>query len=248
LGTGRITAGGEPRPVTDTYLVGRNDMSHRTHPLPALLAALPLSFVTFAVASDEPTTRTFAYKTIPGGALEMVVHDPPGWKETDRRPAVVFFFGGGWENGTIGAFQRQADRLARRGMVAARADYRVRSRQGVNPDRCVEDAKSAIRWVRAHAAELGVDPDRIAAAGASSGGHIAACTALTEGLDAEGEDRSVSSRPDALVLFNPVLRFHGLPAMMKRVGNDEAVGKAISPTLHVSKGTPPTLLLYGTED
>ena len=207
---------------------------------------LSLSLVTLARADEEPSTKTFTYKTIPDGKLEMVVHYPPGWKDTDKRPAIVFFFGGGWENGTIQAFVRQADHLARRGMVAARADYRVKSRQGVTPDKCVEDAKSAVRWLRANASRLGIDPDRIVAAGGSAGGHIAACTALTDGLDAEGEDRSVSSKPNALVLFNPVLRFHGLPAMMKRIDNDEAVGKAISPTLHVSKATPPTLLFFGT--
>jgi acetyl esterase/lipase len=223
-------------------------MSHRTRLLPALLAALPMSLASAAVAGAEPTTRTFTYKTIPGGTLEMVVHYPPDWKDSDRRPAVVFFFGGGWENGTVQAFERQADHLAGRGMVAARADYRVKSRQGVNPDKCVEDAKSAVRWLRANARKLGIDPDRIAAGGGSAGGHIAACTALTEGLEAGGEDRSVSSKPNALVLFNPVLRFHGLPALMKRIDNDGALGRAISPTLHVSKGTPPALLLYGAED
>ena len=213
-------------------------------PLPILLAVL----WTCSAMSAESTTKTFTYKTIPGGTLKMVVHYPPDWKDSDRRPAIVFFFGGGWENGTIEAFQRQANHLAQRGMVAARADYRVKSRQGVNPDKCVEDAKSAMRWLRANAAKHGIDPDRIAAGGGSAGGHIAACTALTEGLDAEADDRSISAKPSALVLFNPVLRFHGLPAMMKRIDNDEAIGKAISPTLHVAKDTPPTLLMYGTTD
>jgi acetyl esterase len=226
----------------------RTDMSHHTHILPAILAVLSTSFVTPAVAGDVPTTKTFTYKTIPGGTLEMVVHLPPGWKDTDKRPGIVFFFGGGWENGTIKQFEPQADHLARRGMVAARADYRVKSRQGVTPDKCVEDAKSAVRWLRANAAMLGIDPNRIVASGGSAGGHIAACTALTEGLEAEGEDRSISSKPNALVLFNPVLRFDGVPQLMSRIGNDEVLGKAISPTLHVTKDTPPTLVLFGTAD
>ena len=219
-------------------------MSHRTHLLTALLAVLS----TTALADDDPTTKTFTYKTIPGGTLEMVVHYPPDWKVTDQRPAIVFFFGGGWENGTITQFEPQAIHLARRGMVAARADYRVKSRQGVNPDKCVEDAKSAVRWLRANASKLGLDPDRIVAAGGSAGGHIAACTALTEGLEAEGEDRSVSSKPNALVLFNPVLRFDNMPDLMGRIGNDESLGKKLSPTLNVSKNTPPTLLFFGTSD
>ena len=142
----------------------------------------------------------------------------------------------------------QAKHLASRGMVAARADYRVKSRHGVTPKECVEDAKSAVRWMRQNAAKLGIDPDRIVAAGGSAGGHIAACTALTPGLDAEGEDAKVSSKPNALVLFNPVLRFSGIPELMERIGNDEALGKAISPTLHLTKDSPPTLIFFGTAD
>jgi acetyl esterase/lipase len=133
-------------------------------------------------------------------------------------------------------------------MVAARADYRVKSRHGVTPKECVEDAKSAVRWMRKNAAELGVDPNRIVAAGGSAGGHIAACTALAPDLGAEGEDTAVSSKPNALVLFNPVLRFDGIPPLMKFIGDDEALGKAISPTLHLTKGSPPTLIFFGTAD
>jgi acetyl esterase/lipase len=201
-----------------------------------------------AAAVEEPVRKTFTYKTTKDGPLEIVVHYPPGWTEADKRPAIVFFFGGGWTNGRITQFETHADHLARRGMVAARADYRVKSRQGVTPDRCVEDAKSAVRWVRSSAAKLGVDPARIVASGGSAGGHIAACTSLTEGLEAEGEDQAISSRPSALVLFNPVLRFDGVPELMERIGNDEALGKQLSPTLHVSLTTPPTLLFFGTTD
>jgi acetyl esterase/lipase len=94
---------------------------------------------------------------------------------------------------------------------------------------------------------LGIDPNKIVASGGSAGGHIAACTACP-GLDAEGEDTKVSSKPNALVLFNPVVRFDGVPDLMKRLDKDEKLGKAISPTLHLTKETPPALLLYGKAD
>ena len=193
-------------------------------------------------------TKSFVYKKTKQADLELVVHYPLGWKDSDKRPAIVFFFGGGWENGKITQFEPQASYLARRGMVAARADYRVKSRQGVTPKECVEDAKSAVRWLRANAAKLGVDSDRIVAAGGSAGGHIAACTAFTPGLDAEGEDAKISSRPNVLVLFNPVLRFVGIPELMGRISNNETLGKAISPTLHLTKDSPPTLIFFGTAD
>lgn len=195
---------------------------------------------------STPPTKSFIYKKIDKVELEMIVHYPADWKESDKRPGIVFFFGGGWTNGTIKSFETQCNYLAGRGMVAARADYRVKSRQGVTPKECVEDAKSAVRWMRQNAAKLGIDPDRIVAAGGSAGGHIAACTTLTPGLDAEGEDTAISCKANALVLFNPVLRFG--PQLAQRIGNDEALAKAISPTEHLEKDSPPTLLLYGTAD
>jgi acetyl esterase len=122
----------------------------------------------------------------------------------------------------------------------------VKSRHGVTPKECVEDATSAVRWFRQNAGTLGVDPDRIVASGGSAGGHMAACTTLTPGLEAAGEDTRVSSKANALVLFNPVLRFG--PQMLQRIGNDETLGKLISPTLHLAKDSTPTLLFFGTDD
>jgi acetyl esterase/lipase len=197
-----------------------------------LLVAVLFSGLSWTSVSSAET-KDFTYKKFDGGELKLTVHYPPGWKKEDRRPGIVFFFGGGWNNGKVTQFERQAEYLASRGMVAARADYRVKSRHGVTPDKCVEDAKSAIRWMRKKAADLGVDPERIVSAGGSAGGHIAACTALCPGLDAADEDPSISSKPNALLLFNPVLRFDGIPTLMERINNDEKLGKQISPTLHL---------------
>ena len=102
-------------------------------------------------------------------------------------------------------FFEQARFFADHGFVAFSAEYRVKSRNDATPFDCVEDGKSAIRWVRSHAKELGVDPDKIVAAGGSAGGHVAVCTGIIEGHENKNEDLSVSSVPDAMVLFNPVL-------------------------------------------
>ena len=201
-----------------------------------------------AQAADAPATRSFVYKKTPQAELELVVHYPPDWKASDSRPGIVFFFGGGWTNGRVEQFARQADYLASRGMVAARADYRVKSRHDVSPQDCVLDARAALTWFRAHGAELGVDPNKIVASGGSAGGHLAACTALGPKLEGEPDVDQAAYRPNALVLFNPVLRFDGVPRLMERIGGDEAIGRAISPTLHLNKSTPPTLILFGTAD
>lgn len=175
------------------------------------------------------------------------MHFPPGWRKTDKRPAIVFFFGGGWRAGSTRQFLKQAGYLASRGMVTARADYRVRSRHQTGPEKCVEDAKSAVRWLRAKASELGVDPERIVASGGSAGGHIAACSLLTKGLDSESEDGAVSSKPNALVLFNPVLDLSGLGRNVTGPEGEDLTER-ISPTLQLAADLPPTILFYGTRD
>src|SRR5207302_10883546 len=77
---------------------------------------------------------------------------------------------------------------------------------------------------------------------------LAACTALGTSPDAAGEDAAISSRPNALLLYNPVLRFQGIPQLEDRVGQDEKRARALSPTLHLTKDSPPALVLYGKED
>jgi len=194
--------------------------------------------------------KTFTYKETPQGPLEIQVHLPydlqPGRPGREQRPAIVFFFGGGWKGGTTRQFARQATYLASKGMVAARADYRVKSSHGVTADACVEDAKSALRWLRQHATELCIDPARIVGSGGSAGAHIAACAALVGGFEAAGENTSISCRPDVLLLYNPVLE-----VLRRDIGDTvptAEMAKQLSPVCHVDERTPPTLLLYGTED
>lgn len=198
-------------------------------------------------ASFAEETKSFTYKKTKAGDLSIKAFFPDEWKADQKRPAIVFFFGGGWTSGTPTQFEPQAKHLAGRGMVALCADYRVKSRHGVKPDACVEDAKSALRWVRQNAAKLGIDSDRIVGAGGSAGGHIAACTGICPGLDAADEDQSISSKPNVLVLFNPVLNFN-VPMLTDRLGNDEKRAQAISPTQNLAKDSPPTLLLFGSDD
>jgi acetyl esterase/lipase len=110
----------------------------------------------------------------------------------------------------------------------------------------VSDAKSAIRWVRLRAVEYGINPDMIVAAGGSAGGHLAACTAIIDDFEDVGEDLTVSSRPNALVLFNPAVDTSPIEgAAGPRV---MAVATAISPVDHIVKGLPPTIVFHGKAD
>lgn len=200
-----------------------------------------------AEAQPDPAAKEFSYKKTKETELKLYGYFPEGWEASKKYPTIVFFFGGGWTSGRVTQFEAQAKHLASRGMVAFCADYRVKSRHGVSPEACVEDAKSAIRYVRQHAAQLGVDPGKVVAAGGSAGGHIAACTALCPGLDAKDEDATISSKPNALVLFNPVLDFKEA-SLSARVGKNAELVKLISPTEHLAADSPPTWLTFGKED
>jgi acetyl esterase/lipase len=200
--------------------------------------------------------RVETYKTIGDVKLNIHIFEPAGHRAADKRPAIVFFFGGGWRSGSPRQFEQQCRYLASRGMVAMTADYRVLSRHGTPAIKCVLDGKSAIRWARANAKRLGVNPDRIAAGGGSAGGHVAACTGVITGLDEPGEDTAVSSVPNAMVLFNPALVLAPVEGRAPLGGGNmdglkERMGiepQKLSPYHNVRKGAPPALVIHGKAD
>lgn len=178
--------------------------------------------------------------------LKLHVFYPDGWTPDDTRPAVVFFFGGGWNGGSPAQFFPHCRDLAALGMVAVSADYRVRSRHGTTPTACVEDGRSAVRYLRAHAGELGIDPGRVVAGGGSAGGHVAAAAALCDDINASDDDQDLSATPAALVLFNPVLdtsRASGYGG--DRLGEDHL---RLSPVHRVHESQPASIVFHGDAD
>jgi acetyl esterase/lipase len=197
--------------------------------------------------------RVETYKRVGEVTLNLWMFVPTG--TVSNRPAIVFFFGGGWRQGSPKQFEQQCRHFASRGMLAITADYRVAARHGVQPATCVADAKSCLRWIRQNANRLGIDPRRIAAAGGSAGGHLAAATATLPGLDESGEDTSVSAVPNALVLFNPALVLAPLAGVdLKGFGANLDAARfgaepvQISPAHHIRKGLPPTIIFHGRAD
>lgn len=104
------------------------------------------------------------------GGLELHVFRPEGGGE---RPAVVYFFAGGWQYGTPLQFYRECRWHARHGFTAISVDYSIRSLGGKSAAQAVADGRDAVAYIRSHAHELGVDTARIVVAGASAGGAIA---------------------------------------------------------------------------
>ena len=190
-------------------------------------------------------SNAVVYKTLDDVTLKLHVYNPTNFDTQTMHNAIIFFHGGGWNNGSHKAFKRQSMYFASRGMVAISAEYRLKNTHGTTPYDAVEDAKSAIRYVRANAHKFKINPNSITAGGGSAGGHLAASCGLLKMWDNSAEDLTVSSKPNALVLLNPVLDLGPDHYAHKRFGKDF---KLISPMQNISKNAPPTLILVGTED
>jgi acetyl esterase/lipase len=218
-----------------------------------ILALATLALGKPSYPPELPDAREEVYKTIGDTKLKLWIFEPNGHKISDKRPAVVFFFGGGWRSGTPGQFEMQCKYLASRGMLAITADYRVSSRNGTKATACVEDGKSAVRWIRKNARTLGVNSAKVAAGGGSAGGHVAAAIATVPGFE---KDEKTSSVPNALLLFNPALILAEVPGKFevsaeKMASRKERIGtdpQKISPYHHLRKGVPPTIIFHGTND
>jgi acetyl esterase/lipase len=236
--------------------------------------ALGLSLAaTVAEAAPAPATQEPPFKLPDNVELRAdVVYGKGGGRDLkldlflpkagqSPRPGILFIHGGGWSGGNRHAFYRQAAYLAsKRGYVGACIEYRL-SGEAKFPA-AVEDAKCAVRWLRANAKTYGVDPNRIAGAGGSAGGHLVAMLALTDrsaGLEGTGGNPELSSRVNLAIVFNgptdmtalagraqtsnPVSSFLGAMPTEK-----PELYRQASPVTFVDKQAPPFLFLHGTAD
>ncbi len=206
---------------------------------------LPLLAGLLISANTWSQYASITYKSSDSVKLALNIYYPEGQQPEEPLPAILFFFGGGWVQGDPGHFSEQCEYLASHGIIAIAADYRTKNRHGTTPMKSLHDAKSAVRWIRANGDKIGVIPDRLAVAGGSAGGYLAVACAVVDGYDDPGDDLSVSPRPDALVLFNPVINTWRGGYGMKRFGE---VAREVSPLHQISPGLPPTLIFHGSDD
>lgn len=201
------------------------------------------------------------YKSVDGHDLKIWVFNPTITSKTNAStPAMLFFFGGGWHGGSPTQFVKYCERLSERGMVGIVADYRVKSRQGVQAKTCVEDALDALRYVTTNADRLGIDAKKIGVGGGSAGGHLAACLGTIHVGD--------PAAPKLMALFNPATvlapiaddlldaslgefekmnaRYQAKEEQLRdRIGLEPV---ELSPFHHVSNNSPSTIIFHGTND
>ncbi len=188
-------------------------MNHRFLRSISTAAVLWFAIVLTGTAAEVPPTpddaREYVFKTVGTSEVKLDVFSPPGEAPKKPRAAMIYFHGGGWVSGDKGYTYQLCRYFAKRGLVVVTANYRFMTKgaPGLEGTRayCLLDVKSAIRWVRSHAAELGVDPERIILAGSSAGAHLAIMAALGADFDDPDDDKSIPTAASALVLLSPAV-------------------------------------------
>lgn len=188
--------------------------------------------------STQIIRKTVTYKSTDEGELQLDIFYPPAHDvRTEKKPVIIFFHGGAWIGGKRQQFYWQCDYFAERGLVAVTASYRFMKRKGegyrATKEICIRDAKSAIRWVKEHARDLGIDTNLVILGGGSAGGHLATIAALDVEINDPDDDTTISTKAYALVLFNPAYQLSE---------------QTFQPFPLISRQAPPTILFFGDQD
>ncbi|MDZ7723567.1 MAG: alpha/beta hydrolase [candidate division KSB1 bacterium] len=214
-----------------------------------------LSFVIAVPAADRDDIikQTVVYKTINGMQLKADVYLTRD-KTDEAKPAMAFFHGGGWAYGNPDEFRVACTRYARKGFVCFSFQYRLSiTEEGTvpHPDisliECVKDARSAMRWIRGHADEYHIDPDKIVASGQSAGGQLALATVLFHDINEASDDLAVSPAPNAFVLYSSTVNTLEAWADLLMGDRREQIW-SVSPFHNLKSGLPPTIHFHGTAD
>ena len=246
------------RPSNISGWSARSSSPYRIDSLPRRLRlgtflALLLAAALHAASLGAETTPTalpgaeaVVYAERNGEPLRLFVVKPIGWQAGDRRPALMFFFGGGWTTGTPASSVFWARFAANLGMVGLAPDYRTKGRHDTPPQAAVADSRAALHWVEEHAAALGIDPARIAVGGNSAGGHVALWTAITAAPPGSSPNESPRLKPAALILFSSVSDTSQETGYTpQRFGADTL---ALSPVHQLDAHMPPMLVFHGDAD
>ena len=163
---------------------------------------------------------------------------------------MIYFFGGAWTRGNPTKSIGWARMVAKWGMVGIVPDYRTNERFGTSPVEAVADARLSVRWVQDHAAELGVDADKIVVGGSSAGGHLALWTAIAKAPVGSKPEESPTTKPAALVLISAPgdttpAAWDNNPKQFKRFGPH--IGD-VSPLQNLDAKMPPVIMFHGDAD
>jgi acetyl esterase/lipase len=197
------------------------------------------------IGAGAPKGKPYIYKHSAGKPRKMEIYFPPDHDPAKTKvPGMILFHGGSWGGGTLAQFRIACAYFASRGLVCATAEYRMLTKEetkklpaGETKKRvCVTDAKSAIRWFKQHADELGIDPRRIITGGGSAGGHISALATMNPGLNDPADPQDINTRVVAYLWFNPAF------------ATEDKKDPVIDILRHLKADLPPAIVFFGDQD
>lgn len=188
--------------------------------------------------------KSYTYKQSGGKPREMEIYFPPNHDPAKSKvPGLILFHGGGWSGGTLDQFRAACAYFASRGLVCATVEYRMMNKSDAklpegesNKLVCVTDAKSAIRWFKQRAGELGIDPARIITGGGSAGGHISALATMNPGLNDPADPKNIDTHVVAYLWFNPAF------------SPGDSKDPEIDILTHQNRDLPPAIVFFGDQD
>jgi acetyl esterase/lipase len=239
--------------------ISRRGFVKATGALAAAPALASLAVTTAAAQAQAPNNSDLNVESNivygKGGDIDLLldVYRPPAGV-TSKRMAIIHLFGGGFTTGSknSGYIVNDIRALGRLGYTGISANYRLQA-QGLWPAQ-IHDTKAAIRWVRANAAKIGVEPNRIAVAGYSAGGLLSLLAAGTNGMaefEGNGGNDGVSSEIQASIGVYPLAETRTAARIFPTSLSEEErtkVMKAATPTTYIAKTFAPTIFIHGTAD
>jgi acetyl esterase/lipase len=198
-----------------------------------------------SIKANQENCKAIVYKTINNYNLSAYLFYPSNFIQGNKYPAIAIFHGGGWDIGNPSWAFGQAYLFKNEGMIGIAVQYRLSNKIDISPIDSMQDAKDLIKWLRNNADSLGIQTDKIAAAGWSAGAHLAASCAVFP-----DNDQQNSSKPDALSLTSPAVdlsddKDEDMKALLSKTNVDPL---NISPIEFITEGLPPTILLHGRDD
>ncbi len=202
----------------------------------------------------EILRKELVYKQVDNQELSVDVFYPKEDKKDQPLPAIAFFHGGGWVFGSPEEFHGACERYAKKGFVTFSFQYRLSINEDgtypnpdISPIESVKDARTAIRWLREHASELNIDPNKIIVSGQSAGGQLALSTVLMDNINEQSDDSDVSPEPNALLLYSSCV--NTMEAWIDYIMSDRRDQIwSISPYHNLKPGMPPILAFHGEAD
>ena len=238
--------------MKDSHFPGIEIGKHMKHLMVSItLFAAALCGASFAAekpAHPKGAGIAYVYKVSGGKERQMEIFFPPNHDPAKSKvPGIIFFHGGAWLGGSLAEFRRTCAYFASRGLVCATANYQMLKMSKAEAHKlpagrsqikrvCVTDAKSAIRWFKQHAEELGIDPNRIITGGTSAGGHISALATMIPHLDDPADPKGIDTSVVGYIWVNPAFS-----------GGDRRTPE-IDLMRHMRAKMPPSIVFFGQKD